>query len=311
MTEKMANHLKTTQAFDSLPCIGGVSPSTLTLPAQGGVLMFDYLVQVFDHIDRDEWLQRLRQKQIFFGQGGRFVVVDEAMPFIAYAKVYYYRFVKDEMPIPFDYEVVFENERFMVIDKPHFLPTTPAGRYVQHTLLTRLKLNTKNPDLTPIHRLDKDTAGLILFCKKPCYRSVYQGLFANNAIKKIYHAIAPYDPSLSLPRVVNLNLQRGEPFYTMQVAEGVVNSQTHIELIKYSGTWGLYKLTPSTGKLHQLRVHLNYLGIPIKNDPLYPMLRHEVDFDNPLQLLAKSLSFLDPIDGSFYAFDSNKNLILD
>lgn len=311
MTAKIALNSQINQAFGSLPCIDGVSPSTLTLPAQGCDFIFDYLVQVFGHIERNEWLERLRQKQIFFGHNGRFFVLDEKTPFMPYAKVYYYRFVKDEIPIAFDYELVFENARFMVIDKPHFLPTSPAGRYVKHTLLTRLKHASKNPDLSPIHRLDKDTAGLILFCKEAGYRGAYQSLFAKNAIKKTYHAIAPYDPNLSLPRVVNLHLCRGEPFYTMQVGCGLVNSQTHIELISHNGTWGLYELTPSTGKLHQLRVHLNHLGIPIKNDPFYPLVKHDTSFDKPLQLLAKSLSFVDPIDGKFYEFFSKKSLLLE
>lgn len=310
MTAKTATHPKNTQALTCLPCVQGVSPSILRVPAQGSDFIFDYLVQVFAHIGRDEWLERLRQRQIFFESAGRFFVLEEKTPFLANAKVYYYRFVKDEQQIGFEHEVVFENSRFMVIDKPHFLPTSPAGRYVKHTLLSRLKLNANNPEITPIHRLDKDTAGLILFCKKPCHRGPYQSLFAANLIKKTYHAIAPYDPNLTLPTTLSLCLQRGEPFYTMQVGQGKINSHTQIELIRHNNQWALYRLLPSTGKLHQLRVHLNYLGIPIKNDPLYPLVNHSTDFDRPLQLLAKSLSFIDPIDKEFYEFFSKKDLSL-
>lgn len=308
----------------SLPIIDGVSASKIYLPnikecAIALDTILDFLCYRFKNINQQEWIQRFEDKMIFLEKPlGIYQSIPPNTPYIDCQNhiLYYYRRINQEIVVPFDYRFVFENERFIVVDKPHFLTTAPAGQYAKQTLLARLKNDTQILDLTPIHRLDKDTAGLVLFCKQPKYRSAYQALFAKQKIQKIYHAIAPVCADLSFPMQLDLCIMRGEPFYTMRIFPNQKpNSSTYIDIIQYNNNkqWAKYQLIPQTGKLHQLRVHLNYLRIPIKNDPYYPVVCHkkETDFTNPLQLLAKSIQFIDPIDQKTYFFQSKKELILD
>ena len=294
------------------PMINGVCASTLYLPKHTPPpsSLFDFLCQKFAHISPKQWQQRFKQGQILSSTGK---VLDQSTPYQHGTFIYYYRFVENESCIPFTYELLFENDDLMVVDKPHFLPVTPAGSYVQHTLLTRLKSATKNPQLSPIHRLDKDTAGLMLFSKNAKTRHLYQALFEKQNIHKVYHAIAQTTHQHQIPKTISLHLERGTPFYVMQVNPNKpANSHTHIKLLTQNGDWAKYELTPITGKLHQLRAHLNHLGIPIKNDPYYPTITHQArdDFSKPLQLLAKSLSFCDPVTKRDFSFTSSKELTL-
>ena len=295
-----------------LPMIDGVSASVIYLEKfnnkeQPPASMFDFLCQKFPHIGADEWRRRFDDGLIFW-ENGVPCLFDE--PYQYGRSIYYYRFLEHEIIVPFAHEIVFENQEFMVVDKPHFLTVTPSGNYVKQTLLTRLKRHSNNPDLSPIHRLDRETAGLILISKNPATRGLYQALFKSQAIKKIYHAIAPIQQNLTFPLDLHLHLTRGEPFYTMTVADDTPNSHTHIRLIATQGDWAKYELHPTTGKLHQLRVHLNHLGLAIKNDPYYPCVRHKADgdFSQPLQLLAKSLCFIDPVTGEQMSFESKRQL---
>ena len=226
--------------------------------------------------------------------------------------MFYYRFLAHEIHVPFEHEILFENEHLLVIDKPHFLTISPTGQYVQETLLVRLKKQTGNEFLTPIHRLDRETAGVVLFSKQVATRAIYQQMFAQREVQKTYHAIAPFHAGLTFPCYTRLRMQKGEPFYTMQVVDGTVNSETEIDLLEHNTVWGKYQLQPITGKQHQLRVHLNSLGIAIKNDPFYPMVQHkrEDDFSAPLQLLAKHIRFNDPMTLQEMAFSSHFELTL-
>lgn len=314
-----------TYLIDQLPLIEGVCASKVYLPAKKTLktpyqTVFEYLRDKFSHIEPSVWYKRFDNGQIYGKKSLRYVPIGINDSYDEYQNttVYYYKEVENEPIVPFDYQILFENERFLAVDKPHFLTISPAGRYVKQTLLSRLKQDTKNSQLSPIHRLDKDTAGVVLFSKQAGYRKHYQGLFLDNhqsrKIKKIYHAIAPINENIDFPTIIELNLERGDPFYTMAVKDGKPNTKTHIRIIETNHTTGMakYELMPETGKLHQLRVHLAYLNIPIKNDPFYPILNHKKcdDFTSPLQLLAKSLSFVDPIDGNEYCFQSLKNLEL-
>ncbi|MFB6348508.1 pseudouridine synthase [Moraxella sp. ZJ142] len=287
----------------------GVSPSKLYLPKldHAPPTIFAYVCTKFPHIGADIWRAR-------FADG--LVVCDDKpldidSPYQHGVTIQYYRQLPDEVAVPFAHRVIFENEQLLVVDKPHFLTVAPAGRYVQQTLLTRLKAQTGNADISPVHRLDRETAGLILFAKTMAARTAYQSLFASRQIHKVYHAIAPASTH-RFPLSVALRLERGEPFYTMAVTDGVPNTHTDIDVLAYSddGKWAKYQLCPSTGKLHQLRVHLNHLGIPIAHDSFYPQVRHKAqdDFGSPLQLLAKSLAFTDPITGEAMAFESGFEL---
>lgn len=289
----------------------GVTASCVYLPAQPSYpSTLAFLCQAFPHISAVEWRQRF-DDGLILTQQGEALTWDSA--YLANQKIYYYRHLQHEIEIPFQHQILYENEHILVVDKPHFLPVTPTGKYVKQTLLTRLKQQFNLVELTPIHRLDKDTAGLILFSKQKSSRGLYQQLFAQHQIKKIYHAIAPYRADMCFPVNLALHLQRGEPFYTMQVlAEQTANSETKISLLQHQGQWAKYQLEPKTGKMHQLRVHMNYLNLPLKNDELYPLIRHrqEGDFTQPLQLLAYSLQFIDPIRQKIMSFQSQQVLSL-
>lgn len=295
------------------PMRQGVSASQVFIQPHLQVhTIFDYLCLQFPHINVQEWQQRFHDGLIYH-QNGDVLNPDTPYTSLIQQKIYYYRFLAHEIEVPFEHNIIYENESLLVVDKPHFLTVSPSGQYVQQTLLVRLKKQFQLEELTPIHRLDRETAGLILFCKKAQYRAIYQQLFATRQVYKEYHAIAPYNPTLTLPHTLKLNLQKGEPFYTMQVIQGNANSETEIHLLEHQQQWAKYKLIPKTGKQHQLRVHLNYLGIPIRHDSFYPTIQHKApdDFSQPLQLLAKKLQFIDPITQHHFKFESLQNLYLE
>lgn len=291
----------------------GVSPSQLYLPKydQAPATIYEYLCQRFGHIDASTWRQRFDDGLVMDASGATLSVDSRYQHGLT---IHYYRHLPAETVVPFDHRIIYENDHFLVVDKPHFLTVAPAGRYVLQTLLTRLKCQSNNAQLSPIHRLDRETAGLIMFAKTPSARAIYQALFAERKVDKVYHAIAPFRNNLQFPLSLNLHLTRGEPFYTMKVVDAQANTHTDIDVIKISddGQLARYELRPSTGKLHQLRVHLNHLGIAIMNDSFYPKVAHKSDddFSNPLQLLAKHLSFIDPLTGEQMVFESGFELDL-
>ena len=270
---------------------------------------FEYLCEHFPHIEKNEWQQRFEDGLILNIQGQTLSVASALQ---SNTHLYYYRFLKHEIHVPFLEKIIFENNDLLVVDKPHFLTISPTGKYVQETLLVRLKKSTGNEQLTPIHRLDRETAGIVLFSKNKDTRGVYQQMFAEREVKKIYHAIAAYNSNLTFPCQLNLRMEKGHPFYTMQVVAGDANSSTDIEILERNQSRTKYLLKPLTGKQHQLRVHLNYLNIPIKNDPFYPTVIHkdDDDFSQPLQLLAKQIEFLDPLTKQIMCFCSEYELTL-
>ncbi len=293
------------------PLINGVSASKVFLPNDLTVnTVFEYFCQHFPHIQPQEWQQRFADQLIYAADGS---ILTLESPYTANTHIFYYRFLAQETHVPFQHEILYENEHLLVVDKPHFLTMTPTGQYVQETLLVRLKKQTGYEDLTPIHRLDRETAGIVLFCKKPELRGIYQQLFADRKVQKIYHAIAAYRTELHLPQILQLHLEKGQPFYTMQISsEKPQNSETLIALLEHNQHYAKYQLKPKTGKQHQLRVHLNYLGIPILNDSFYPVVAHKADddFEQPLQLLAKKIYFIDPVLNQEMHFNSKFELTL-
>ena len=199
-----------------------------------------------------------------------------------------------------------------MVDKPHFLPVIPSGRFLRETLLTRLRLRPELQhlnvaDITPIHRLDKDTAGVMLLSHNRATRGAYQSLFQSRAVTKVYEAIAPTRTDLDYPLRVASRMVRGEEFFLTQEVEGEPNAFTIIELIENRGAYSRYRLHPETGKKHQLRVHMMRLGMPLLNDGLYPVPTpmDMVDYDKPLKLLARSIEFIDPITNHYHRFMSN------
>ncbi|GAA2437363.1 RluA family pseudouridine synthase [Streptomyces glaucus] len=245
------------------------------------------------------------------GADGRSVAPDA--PYRPGMFVWFHRELPAEVPVPFPLEVVHRDEHLVVADKPHFLATTPRGAHVAETALARLRRELGVPALTAAHRLDRLTAGLVLFTVRPEERGAYQTLFRDRRVRKEYEAIAPYDPSLVLPRTVRSRIVKERGVLTAREVPGEPNAVSRIELIEHRAADGLarYRLVPGTGQTHQLRVHMAALGVPILGDPLYPEVTGPGpagDFRRPLQLLARSLEFTDPVTGADRRFRSGRVL---
>ena len=292
-----------TSTDESRPAADGIAASRLQLPPGPWATVLDGLCAQFPAIGRDTWLDRIARGRVLDARG-RPVEVDA--PYRVGAEIRYFREVRDEPRIPFAEAIVFADEHIVVADKPHFLPVTPAGGFVAETLLGRLVRRTGNTALVPLHRIDRGTAGLVLFSANAATRDRYQALFRERRIRKRYEAIAPALPSASFPMVRTTRLAAGEPFFRMQEVDGAPNSETRIDVIEGEGAWWRYALEPVTGRKHQLRVHLAALGAPIRNDAFYPVLAGQAadDHARPLQLLAKSLAFADPLSGVERCFES-------
>lgn len=290
-----------------LPLRDGVAPSFLELPAGDWPDLLSFLIERFPHVAAELWCERL-QRGALVDQSGKPFARDSVYP--ARGRVWYYREVPPETPVPFDSPVLYRDERLLVADKPHFLACIPAGRHLQETLLTRLRAAFNLPQLTPIHRIDRETAGVMLFCIDPASRNAYQSLFATRDVVKEYEAIAPYRPDLLLPYCHQSRLEEKIDSFTMHEVAGEPNSETRIELLEVHDDLGRYRLWPSSGKKHQLRAHLAALDIPILNDAWYPQLLPDKgdDFSRPLQLLAKSIAFVDPFSGQHHHFESARSL---
>jgi len=241
------------------------------------------------------------------------VAVDAQSPYQSQARIYYYRAIEAEPRIPFEEVVLFQDDLIVVADKPHFLPVIPSGRYLQETLLVRLKRKLGIDTLAPIHRIDRETAGLVVFTIQPSTRRSYQDLFLQKSVQKKYEAIAPWRPELNFPFTYRSRLEdHGEHFMQVREISGDPNSETIIEVLEEKGDSALYGLSAITGRKHQLRAHCAALGIPIYNDRIYPKLLPENtdDYTKPLQLLAKSVAFRDPISGEERSFTSERKLTL-
>jgi len=289
----------------------GVSPSVVSVPAGHWPSVLDFLAQRMPGIPRAQWAQRLQQGLVLHADGQR-ALPDQACQVGEH--LYYYRNVLDEPVLPVQASTLFEDEHLLVVDKPHFMPVTPSGRYVQQSLLVQLKRQTGWGDLVPLHRIDRDTAGLVLLGKVIHERDAYHALFRDKRIHKVYHAVAAYQADLQLPRTHRSRLVPGEPFFTTQEVSGSPNSETRISLLRTQGARALYQLEPLTGRHHQLRVHMNALGMPIEGDACYPTVLHgpdePQDFSRPLQLLAQSVRFTDPHTGQDRLFESQLQLSL-
>jgi tRNA pseudouridine32 synthase/23S rRNA pseudouridine746 synthase len=285
------------------PPIDGIAASHLQLPPSAAVSLLDALCAQFPAIPMAVWRERFARQRVL-GAGGLVLAPDA--PAFPGLDVFYYREVEDEAPLPVQETVLHVDAHLIVVDKPHFLPVVPAGRFVRETLLARLSRAFPGDDLAPLHRIDRLTAGLALVSRNPVTRDCYQALFRERRITKHYEAIAPALPQLALPHVRCSRLGPGEPFFRMREVEGPPNSETRIDVIERAGPDWRYALEPITGRKHQLRVHMAALGAPIQGDPLYPELANEGcdDFDRPLKLLARRLAFIDPIDGASRTFES-------
>lgn len=289
-----------------LPKRHGLDAARLKLPAEGPW-----------HTVRDHLVDRLpvapeRIDAMFAEQ--RFVGTDGPLahdaPFVPDSFVWFHRDLPDEVAVPFDIDVLHQDDDLLVVHKPHFLATIPRGKHVLETALVRLRHRLDLPELSPAHRLDRVTAGLLVFVIRPERRGAYQTLFANRRVHKEYEAIAPVRDDLTLPTTIRSRIVKERGVIAAQEIDGPPNAETRVELVERRGDVGRYRVTPTTGRTHQIRLHMASLGIPILGDRFYPTLTETPldDFSRPLQLLAKTLAFTDPISGEHRRFDSPATL---
>ena len=287
----------------------GVSASRVSLPAGDWATLLDFLCERFSAISKQEWTARIHKGHVLHEDGS---AVEPDETYLAHQFIFYYRDVPLEATLPEDARVLFEDQYVLVADKPHFMPVTPGGRYLQSCLLVQLKRLTACESLTPIHRIDRETAGLVVFCKRAQDRDAYHALFRHHQVHKWYQAVASFKPDLLLPLVHRSRLVEGDKFFLSEEVPGEPNSETRVSVLKRMGVEALYELQPLTGHRHQLRIHMMSLGVPIAGDQLYPQVLRGPDeaddFSSPLQLLAQRIAFTDPVTGEERDWQSQRTL---
>ena len=289
-------------------------PSKFSLPEKnpGVNSVLEYLIIQFPNIKPEIWQQRIADGKIHWHDGS---LITENSPFKAQQRVYYYREVENEVIIPFEEEIIYQDDNILVAYKPHFLPVTPGGMYINECLQNRLRRKTDLENIQALHRLDRVTAGLVLFSINPTTRNLYHNLFAERKIEKTYHAIAHIKDDSTTPIVgeewiVKNRIVKSNPKFLMEISKGKENSHSIIRCSKNSKDKALFELKPITGKTHQLRLHMQTIGWPILHDRYYPDLQKESkdDYNSPLQLLAKELRFTDPLTNNRKTFIIDKVL---
>jgi tRNA pseudouridine32 synthase/23S rRNA pseudouridine746 synthase len=295
------------QMDGGLPFRNGVSASFVVIPAACRRPLLSFLQERFPAVTTTTWLARMARGEVLDERNNVMRPDSLCRP---NTKIFYYRELEAETRIPFEEIILHIDEHLLVVDKPHFLPVTPSGRFLQETLLVRLRQKTGLVHLTPIHRLDRETAGVMLFSHNPATRGIYQSLFQKRAVAKVYEALAGMLHGVAFPLTYRSRMVDGTPFFRMREVAGEVNSETIITPLEHRGEHVLYQLEPLTGRKHQLRLHLASLGIPIVNDAFYPdaLPCKADDVSAPLKLLARSLIFNDPLDGEARHYASARQL---
>ncbi len=290
-----------------LPTINGVGQSCLRIMRNSSRTVLEYLTGRFPKIAADTWTSRMGNGNVVDENGTRLSPDSRCR---AGGYIFYYREIEEEAPIPFEESVLYRDERIVVADKPHFLPVVPSGRYLRETLLVRLKRKLGLDDLVPLHRIDRETAGIVIFSHDLESRGKYASLFQRHSVRKMYEALALDVPGLRFPVERASRIVAGNPFFRMDEAQGPPNAYTRISVIEAKNGIARYRLEPLTGRKHQLRVHMAALGIPIINDRIYPVTQPfaEDDLSRPLQLVARSVEFPDPLTGRPMYFESKMGL---
>jgi len=292
-----------------LPQRDGVDPVRVRLPGEGvWTTVREYLVERLSGAGAGV-VEGLFAEGRVVGADGRPVTGDA--PFAPGAYVWFHRDLTPEPPVPFPIEIVHRDDHIVVADKPHFLATTPRGSHIAETALARLRRDLGLPAHGAAHRLDRLTAGLVLFTVRPEERGAYQTLFRDREIHKVYEAVAPHAPGSSFPLTLTSRMAKPRASLTAVELPGPPNAVTHIARLAHRGSLARYRLTPETGQTHQLRVHMASLGLPLLGDPLYPEVQPPVpptDFHRPLQLLARELHFTDPVTGREHHLYSGRTL---
>jgi tRNA pseudouridine32 synthase / 23S rRNA pseudouridine746 synthase len=285
-------------------------PSRLYLPKfdSSPRTIFEYLLARFPQVAPSIWRARVLQGQVTLPDG---TPLKEDSPYRHGITVFYRKEISSEPAAPEEPLVIYRDDDILVVHKPHGMPVTPSGQHIERSLFIRLQRSTALPDLTPMHRLDRETAGLILLTVKSEVRRHYHQLFAERRIEREYLAVAHVAPGLHGTRwQVESRMESAEPWYRQHIVEGPVNAITEIELVDSRPGFGLFRLLPKTGRKHQLRVHMASIGCPIVGDPLYPTIRERREGDPTLQLLARRLAFIDPLSGASRTFTSGMSLKL-
>lgn len=260
-----------------------------------------------EHVDVEAFLAEER-----FVYDDRRPVLDED-PYLPHTFVWFHRDLRDEVEVPGELVVVHRDERIVVIDKPAFLSTIPRGQHVRQSVVVRLRHELGLPELSPLHRLDRVTSGLLLLATERRWRGPYQVMFEHGTVRKTYRALAPWRADLAMPVTVRNHIHKTRGAWRAEIVpDAPINAETLVELESREGDLAVYRLTPRTGRTHQLRLHLHGLGVPIEGDPLYPVVRETSidDFSRPLQLLASELEFVDPVEGTARRFVSARRLPL-
>jgi tRNA pseudouridine32 synthase/23S rRNA pseudouridine746 synthase len=286
-------------------------PSVVTMPAarKPWPSILEFLSATFPAVPTGRWAERIAQGLVLDDNG---TPITRETPYRPSRRLFYFRETDNEPVIPFAEQIVFQNDEILVACKPHFLPVIPGGRFVNECLLNRLRLRTGIADLAPLHRIDRETAGLVVFSVNRNTRGLYHDLFMHGKVEKTYCALAELtSPPPQTRWLVENRLARGEPRFRMQIVPGTPNTRSEIALAETKANLGRFELRPLTGKTHQLRVHLSSLGFGILNDRVYPDLlpARGDDFARPLQLLARQLRFRDPVDGRHVEIVSERVLL--
>lgn len=291
-----------------LPLRDGVSASYVWLPHGRWSNVLAFLCERFPGVAEAAWRARMAKGEVVDQHGTRLGPESACRNGM---RIFYYREIEDETPIPFAESILYRDEHILVADKPHFLPVTPGGRFVRQTLLARLKKATGLEHLVPMHRLDRETAGVVMFCHNGASRGMYHALFRQRSVDKEYEALAPTLARVVFPVTRTSRVVGGTPFFRMKEVPGEPNAHTEIDVLERMGELTRYRLRPLTGKTHQLRVHMAALGAPIVNDGFYPdaLPCKGDDFSRPLQLLARAIAFRDPLSGLPRHFESRFQLL--
>ena len=316
--------------------VNGVSASKVGVPANTQLTALDFLCARFPAVQREVWLKRFDEGRVLNAIGQR---IEPAQRLLSESHLHYFREVSDEPTLPFKAQIIFQDAHLVVADKPHFMPVTPGGQYVQQSLLVQLKQQLNLPELSPIHRIDRETAGLVVFSVRAQDRDAYQALFRLREVDKTYEGIAAAPESsplrLEFPLTHKSRMVEDVQFFRMreldadEIQDGkTTNSETWIDCVdRFDGNASAmptvtssppalarYVLKPITGQRHQLRVHMNALGLPLLGDQFYPVVKRAADslddFEAPLQLLAKTIAFHDPLTGVERRFESRRTLRL-
>jgi tRNA pseudouridine32 synthase/23S rRNA pseudouridine746 synthase len=297
----------TVNAAIPLPVREGVAPSYLWLNDDAPGAALAYLLARFADVSEATWRSRMARGEVVDSDGRR---IAPDTPLQRGMRLWYYREIDNEPRIPFDETILFQDAHLLVVDKPHFLPTIPGGRFLHESLLVRLKHRLGEGELVPIHRLDRETAGVVLFSRRLESRGAYQAMFQQRRIDKVYEALAPALPQRAFPFVHRSCMAEGTPFFRMREVAGEPNSETLIDVMEQKDGVARYRLQPHTGRKHQLRVHMASIGAPILNDAFYPHALPEQDDDyaRPLKLLARAIAFDDPLTGQRRRFESARDL---